>query len=165
MKNWWLGLLPRERLIVAAGVLVLVIFIFVTRVLLPLNDKLDIARSDVASQQELLSWLQPRAAELRQRRTSGDQPQQETISASDLLVVADRQAKAAGLADSIKRTNPEAGSGVRMVLEQARFDDLLRWLGQLYRQHGVEVESLAVTKKDQAGYVDARVSLRAGAVQ
>ncbi len=162
MKNWWIGLAPRERLILMVGGGFFLLFLFVTRVMQPLNEKLESAQVELQDRQELLAWLQPRAEELRSRRADGDGPKQTTIDASDLLVVADQQAKAAGLSDSIKRTNPEAGNGVRIVLEQARFDDVVQWLAQLYRQSGVEVENLAITKKDPEGYVDARVSLRAG---
>lgn len=162
MKNWWLGLAPRERLILMVGGGFFLLFLFVTRVMQPLNSKLEAAQIELQDRQELLAWMQPRAAELRSRRAAGDGPKQTTIAASDLLVVADQQAKAAGLSDSIKRTNPEAGNGVRIVLEQARFDDVVQWLAQLYRQSGVEVQNLAITKKDPEGYVDARVSLRAG---
>jgi type II secretory pathway component PulM len=42
-------------------------------------------------------------------------------------------------------------------MEDAAFDDMVRWLETLRRTYGVEIDNIIVDRKNVAGKVDARI--------
>src|SRR3569623_709716 len=77
-----------------------------------------------------------------------------------LLTVIDEAVQQAQLQPAVRRIQPEGSSMVRVVLEQAAFDDMVMWLGRLQRAYGVSIVDLAVDRREQGGRVNARVTLK-----
>jgi general secretion pathway protein M len=64
----------------------------------------------------------------------------------------------------LQRVEPEGANGVRVWLEQAPFDDVLRWLDKLSTERGVRVTAFATERRaEQPGRADVRVVLEGGA--
>lgn len=70
-KARWRELQPRERTILSAGVVFLVVFILYAGIWSPVQDKLKRLRSSVPQAQQKLAWMQVNAAQAKRLRTRG----------------------------------------------------------------------------------------------
>jgi len=61
----------------------------------------------------------------------------------------------------LKRVEPEGSDSVRVWLDGAPFDVLVKWLGTLSTIHGVKAETVTLERTDTAGRVNARLTLQA----
>jgi general secretion pathway protein M len=160
VKTWFAGLDPRERrLVMAAAALLLVLLLYVG-LWEPLVNNVDRLRSSTAQQQSVLSWMQQAAQEVKQLRGGGTVARPAT--GQSLLSLVDSSAKAGRLGTALKRVQPDGEQRVRVWLEAASFDDLVRWLTTLQQRQGVHVVSSVFEAKDEVGRVDARIVFEAG---
>jgi general secretion pathway protein M len=153
LRQWYLGLKERERRIVAIGAAVLAVLILVGGVLLPLESAVSSAVSRRDSKREDLAWMQAHAPEVRAAaallpRNTGE----------PAVVLVDRIGHEAGLADSLRGTQPSGTDGVRVQLEAAPFDLLVTWLATLEQRYGLSTESITVDRTARPGLVNASVT-------
>ncbi|MEH6447319.1 MAG: type II secretion system protein M [Oleispira sp.] len=73
-----------------------------------------------------------------------------------ILAVVTQQAKKSNI--NLKRFEPD-GDGLRIWLEDAVFDDAIRWLEELNRQHGIQIKQINVDRSEKSGLVDLRGTL------
>ena len=154
VRAWFLSLAPRERALVAGGAAVLLVLIVYLLVVEPLVQRRALLERGVASQRELLTWMQQAVVPLR--NGAGQRVQSRGES---LFAVVDRSARGSALAGALQRVQPEGNTNVRVWFNDAAFDELVRWLAALQREHGVAVGGLTVERADCAGLVNARVTL------
>ncbi len=160
IRHFWEGLQPRERisLMLGAGaVLILLLWLLLVE---PYRTSVQRLEQSVAARQADLQWMGAAAAELRQLRGSAPST---SMAGQSLLSLADSTARRHGLGEVMNRVQPEGQESVRVWLEGAPFDDVMRWLGALNRQHGVVVSAVVVEPRPQPGLADVRVVLREGA--
>ena len=74
------------------------------------------------------------------------------------VVLVDRVGHEAGLADSLRGTQPSGAAGVRVQLESAPFDTLVAWLATLEQRYGLAIESITVDRTARPGLVNASVT-------
>ena len=79
-----------------------------------------------------------------------------------LLVLIDRTAHDAGLADKITSTDPEGENGLRVRLENVTFDTVVLWVSSLQAEHGLTVQSASIARTPTAGAVIATFVLTRG---
>jgi len=156
LKQFWGNLQSRERHTLLGGAIVLVPLLVYALLIDPFQQELQRLEQGVESQRELLAWMQQAAAEVKQLR--GTQPGAQRVSGQSLMSTIDASARSTGLSGAIKQLRPE-GQGVKVRLEEAAFDDMLRWLGQLSSRHGIAVSGLVMERLPQAGRVNASVVL------
>ena len=80
-----------------------------------------------------------------------------------LVVIVDNSLRQRGLTNSLQRSQPTpSGTGIRVEFENAAFDDLMLWLGDLHRGYGLELESgsFSVASGDIPGRVNSSVTLQ-----
>jgi len=160
MKAWFDNLDPRERMMVVAGATLLVLFLIYILVLAPIHSGYDSLRNTVEAQRTTALWMQESAQTLtRLKRSSGRAVQ--GLGGRSLLSVADSTARAGGLGPALKRVEPEGSDSVRVWLDGAPFDVLVKWLGTLSTIHGVNAETVTLERTDTAGRVNARLTLQA----
>lgn len=159
MKDWLEGLEPRERLLLATGVAALVLLLVFVLIWSPLHSAYRTLQSDVAAQRDTAVWMQASAARLGQLKRSGGNVQ--GLGGRSLLAVTDSTARAAGLGPALRRVEPEGSNNVRVWLEGASFDVLVKWLGTLKSTHGIAAESATLERGEAAGRVNARLTLQA----
>jgi general secretion pathway protein M len=160
MKAWLESLETRERMMLAAGVVVLLVFMFYILVWSPIHTVYSELRNTVDEQRKTAVWMQESAQTLaRMKRSSGHAAQ--GLGGRSLLSVADSTARAGGLGQSLKRVEPEGSDSVRVWLDGASFDVLVRWLVKLSSIHGVNAESVTMEQSGTAGRVNARLTLQA----
>lgn len=160
MKEWFDELESRERLLVISGAVALVIFLVYVLVLQPLRSSYHDLKENVSVQRETAQWMQQGAHQVQQLRRAGGATSK-GLGGRSLLAVADSTARAGGLGPFLKRVEPEGKNGVRVWLEGASFDDLVKWLGILSTSHGVDVDNASLERSESAGRVNARLTLQA----
>jgi general secretion pathway protein M len=160
LRLHWDQLQARERRVLAAGaaaVLVMAVYVLAWE---PLVDGRARLQGEVTEQRALLAWMEQSAREVQALRGSRT-PQRN--SGQSLMAVVDRTARAQGLGTALERVQPDGERAVRVWLKQAPFDQSLRWLDQLITAQGLRVTGLVVERGSEAGKVDARITLEAGA--
>lgn len=73
-----------------------------------------------------------------------------------ILSLVTRQAKASNI--NLKRFEPD-GDGLRIWLEDAVFDDAIRWLEELNQQYDIQIKQINVDRSEKSGLVDLRGTL------
>lgn len=160
MKDWFLALAPRERVIVASGAVALLLLFVYLALWEPLDRRVQGLREGVAAQQGNLAWMLGASEEIRRLRGTGGRPS--TADDRSLLTIVDQSARESGIKQALHRMEPEGGTGVRLWLAATPFDQLVTWLGQLEREHGIAVSALSLEPKETPGTVEARVTLERG---
>ncbi len=151
--QWWQGLEPRERRLLAAGAVVAAAMLGWAWVWQPLAAGRAALRAQIAEQRALRVWLEalPRAIPVNVPAAAA--------GTSSLLRVVDETLRAAGMAASIERIDPEGTERVRVWLRAAPFDSLVGWLEQLVLTAGLEIEEAEISREQNAtGQVTARLT-------
>jgi general secretion pathway protein M len=158
LRQWWAGLQPRERLILALGAGVVTIT-FVYLLLDPLFRGVSARAQRVAEKEALLADVQrsaarlPRAGGVNKPDAGGTAP----------VIIANRTIQAAGLGNYLKQAQPSGeGDGVRVQFEDVPFDTMVLWLSQIATQHGMRIDSAQLDAGNRPGTADARLSLQGG---
>jgi general secretion pathway protein M len=161
MKQWWMSRTSQEqRALMIGGAVVCLLMIYLL-IWEPFAERVDIAAMRVKSQQSTLIWMQESAARIKQLKSSGSAGKP-AASNQALLTLVDRTAKQNRLRDYIQRLKPQGSNSVQIWMEQAPFDNLIKWLGRLESENGVNVESLSISREEGAGMVKARINLQRG---
>jgi general secretion pathway protein M len=160
MKQWWLSKTPQEHLAMIIGgsaVLILLIYLIIWR---PFEQNLEKKALLVTSQESTLEWMRGNVDLIQS--LSAKQDKRGTNSKEALLTLVDRTAKSIKLREQIQRIKPQGENTVQLWVEQASFDTLISWLGQLTQNYALDIESLNIDKQESPGLVNARVVLQRG---
>jgi general secretion pathway protein M len=161
MKEWFEQLEPRERLLVmiAGGLVVFTLIVMLG--IRPILNQSKRGHELVADKRELLAELSDVAARLGPQRGT---PQANASGTSQSLVlVIDQSTRSSGLAQHLKRNQPDGASSIRLRFEDAPFDTLIQWLQGLQNQHGISVTSANIDTAAVTGRVNCNLTLsRAG---
>jgi general secretion pathway protein M len=160
VRAWFDSLGTRERMILAAGLALLIPLLVWALLWQPLAGSVDRLEEEVAQQRETLAWMQRAAAEVKRLRGSGGTAAA-GLGGRSLLAVVDQSARAAGLGGGVKRIEPESADAVRVTLEGVAFDTVLTWLDALGRDFGVAAGMVSVEREPVPGQVRMRLTLHA----
>lgn len=156
MKDWFASLQVRERRLLIGGAAVLAIAAFWLFAWDPVMTGSARAAVDVERKQQLLE---------RARRTlavadngAAAVPVSPACTQSLTLLVANT-VRDAGLSNAYRSSSPFGDDGLRVSLENASFDQTVRWLGRLRGECGITVDSGSFTKRTEPGRVDASIAL------
>ncbi|MEW8536277.1 MAG: type II secretion system protein M [Candidatus Thiodiazotropha endolucinida] len=158
MKEWWQSKTPQEHMaliIGAAAILLLLVYLLLWR---PFNQALDKKALLVESQQLTLNWMQDNLDLVKNLRNQ--QRGKSAGSNEALLTLVDRTAKKIRLRQQIQRIKPQGDNAVQLWIEEAPFDTIIKWLGQLTQTHAIEIDSLTIDRQDKPGLVNARLVLQ-----
>ena len=161
MMDWFNSLESRDRRAVLAAAAVLALAVFYFGFWEPQVASRHTLREDVEQQRKNLAWMRGAAAEVQVLKSGGGQASTRREGKS-LLGLLDRTARAAALSQSITRMEPQGKERVRIWLTEANFDNVITWLGQLRKQHGVQVSSLDLERGKAPGLVGGRLALGYG---
>ena len=163
MKEWWSGLNPREQRMVLFGGIALILMVLYFGVWEPIRAQKENLEKAVMEQRAVRDWMQQAAVEVNALRgRSKGRPGAGGSSDRSLLAVVDQTAKRGKLGPALRRVEPEGASAVRVWLDQASFDDTMRWLTGLQRNYGIFVSTISVDRQDTPGVVNVRLSLQGG---
>lgn len=159
MKAWLASLEPRERVMVYAAAAVLLLLLAYLLLLRPFHVGYDRLSASVAEQRETVQWMTQSAARVKQLQRSGAAAAG-GLGGRSLLSATDAAARSAGLGPSLKKVEPDGSQGVRVWLDDARFDDMVGWLDVMGARYGVDVDTITLERGASPGLVNARMNLQ-----
>jgi general secretion pathway protein M len=160
VREWFESLQERERLFVAAAAAALALAVFYLAVWMPLDSGQESAARGVQTWQDALADLRAMQGDLQAAGTGtarGAPPD----AGQSLVMIADKTLRSRDLYNSLQRSSPTPGNGIRLEFENVAFDELMLWLGDLARDYGLQVQSgsFSATAQDAAGRVNATLIL------
>jgi general secretion pathway protein M len=155
LKDWFQTLKPRERVMVAGGAVV-VVFAIIFMGLAPFYKSIHTRSERVARKQGDLAWMRSVAPELQ---ALGQNQVMAGPSNESLVVLIDRTARECGLGTALTGQTPNGATGIRVRLESAAFDVLVKCLATLQQAHAVTIESATFDRTAKPGLVNANLVL------
>lgn len=161
MKAWFESLGGREQLMVAAAAVVFALFLVYALVWSPLQTSHETLQTRVKVQRDTAAWMTQSAGQLQQLQHERG-PGAQSLGGKSLLAMADSTARANGLGTSLKRVEPEGSNNVRVWLEDAAFDQVVKWLGVISSTYGIGIDSATMERvAGSVGKINARLTLQA----
>ncbi|MGI9342928.1 MAG: type II secretion system protein GspM [Gammaproteobacteria bacterium] len=157
LRAWFEQLAPRERLLVAAAAGVIVLAVIIMAGVRPVMSQSKRGHELVEDKRELLAELREVAARLGPQRGAGAAAARG--STQSLVLVIDQTTRSSGLAQHLKRNQPDGADSIRLRFENAPFDNLVTWLNTLQNQHGISVTSANIDASQQPGRVNCNLTV------
>lgn len=161
MKNVFVHLSRREKLMVIMTGVFILFFLSYTFIARPLAERLQFYQDRLPAQQELLAWMEQASQEVQQLRATRQGLSGAGGNDSPLAIIS-KSGKAQGLGNSIKRIEPGEGQEVRLWLDGVIFDDMVPWLSMLEEQYGLTVGDISLDRDKDPGYVNVRLTFQGG---
>jgi general secretion pathway protein M len=159
--NWFKQLPLRERRTLIIGAIALSSILFYFLLWEPLITARTQLENIVASQKSTLQWMNDAAAEVQQlqhRPQTTSSPSKKPTQS--LLSLIDRSTRIGAFRRANKRIEAKGKQEVRVNFEDVSFTDLMRWLGQLYNQHQIQVSTINIEQKHIPDKVKVRLTLK-----
>lgn len=147
-KKYWGELQPRERLILSWGGFIVAIILLYALLLQPLYRAVSFMESSLPGLRSNLVWMQQTDQLLEDG--GGVIAQKGFDGAGEsLLSVIESTARRAKLSKSIQQMVPgKDNAEVRVILEDANFNQWLQWVDILYKQSGVDIRQVTAERDD-----------------
>lgn len=153
MKQWFYGLNAREQMSVMALALALLLYVVFVGVLEPLSDKRASLEQQNTVIAESLSDVDAMVSEIKQLRESGAQ----TNGKRNLTTLINRSTSRLQL--PVSRLQPNSRGEIQVRLEDAAFDDMLKWLHEMEYREGLLVREVSMTQGRSSGRVNVTVRM------
>lgn len=151
-RAWWSGLAQREQRVLSAGAIALAVILLYLVVWEPLGK----ARRD---REEALADARALATQIETLAANRGGATTVTGADQSLLAIVDQSRRASSITKPPSRQQPEGDTTVRIWLEDAPFDGLVRWLNDLQTRYGVRVNDADIERESGPGLVNARLTL------
>jgi general secretion pathway protein M len=157
VRNWFAGLAPRERWLVLAAAAVAIFAIVFAGGIQPLRAARTRAADEVAARRALLADIEGVAGRYGPQvaRPAGGA----VAGADSLVVVVDRSTRERGLAPYLKRNQPDGPASIRLRIENAPFDLVLEWLGELQAREGLRATAASFDPAGEPGRINSNLVL------
>lgn len=153
MKDWFLALNQREQMSLMALALAVVVYVLFEFVWSPLAEQREnLAQQNVAIAESLVR-VDAMVSELQQLRDSGAQ-----VGAKRNLTRLINQSTTR-LKLAVSRLQPNSRGEIQVRLENAAFDDVLKWLHEMEYREGLLVREVSITQAGSTGRVNATVRM------
>jgi type II secretory pathway component PulM len=153
--QWWNQLQPRERMILTAGSIALVLILGYFQMYQPLSADNKVLRHSIQQQQLLREWMQKAAVKVKQSgaaaaaQAGGKRP-----PLLSLLSTTSRQM----IPDAAFNLEERAQGRVTVETAKVNFDNLAGWLLRLERQHRVVLTRARLQATTDPGYIEASLT-------
>jgi len=156
VKQWFLSLAPRERLIVGLGGGVVVLILLYVLLVEPFVQGIAEREQRIAQLEEDLAWMVDAASEVVALRETGATTD-EIDSDQPVYLAIDDAVSAAGLPQPDELA-PDGSDTARVEFDEVAFDRLMEVIADLESQSGIVV-TRARFERQEAGIVTARLTL------
>ena len=161
LRQWYEGLAPRERVAVIICAIVVTIAVLYYGLWRPLNTSVEEGRLRLTAQADETRWMLGIRDEAR--LLQADNTQRRIQGRNDsLLSIVDSTSRENGLGEAVRRIQPDDDDQATVTLEKANFNQMLFWLRSLQRDYGVAAQQMTITRDEEAGTVQARLTLARG---
>jgi general secretion pathway protein M len=156
MKAWFESLESREKRFVVAALAMVVFAVLYFGIWRPLDRNQQQLADSVETWKSAVADLRPLRAQLQ-----GMSVRTQTGRNDSLVVIVDTTLRQRGLYSALQRSQPTAQNGIRVEFENAGFDDLMLWLGDLGQSYGLHLQSGNFSRSASgiSGRVNATVTL------
>lgn len=142
----------RERRMVYAAAIVLLIFLPYQLAWVPFTNVITDLEQKVQQQEQDLLWMQTSSAELRQLARNA----KTTTGGSNSLYGVIENTARQKFGNDI-RVEQESKNGIRVTIRETGFDDMLLWLDDLQVRHKVYVKEFKVERETGVGRVSVKL--------
>ena len=157
LKDWFFGLKPRERILVAGGAAIVVLVALYTLAIAPFYGAVSSRAERVGQKEGDLAWMRSVAGEMMALNATATAPA--APSNESLVVLIARTARECGLGGALTGQTPDGAHGIRVRLEGAEFEKLVMCLASLQQAHSVTIESATIDRTAKPGLVNASLVL------
>lgn len=147
-RQWWQSITQREQRLLMVGALFVLLGCLFWGIIQPLASKSEIARARLASEQQLLGWVQGKADSIIAARGSNGGA---TVSNTPINQVVNSSARQFNI--ELIRVQSRNDT-LQVWVQPIAFNQLLNWFAFLKQQHGVEVAFLDIEDSDRAGVIE-----------
>lgn len=158
LRIWFVGLQPRERLIILVGSGLLLLTAIYTLGIAPLNKAVTERRARVLQKQSDLAWMQSVVSQVSV--ASASRPLA-NLNESIVVTIANTAGQA-NISSALTGQSPTGPNEVRVRFEAVDFDALVLWLGTLQQQAGIHVSAAEINRTANPGRVNADLTLARG---
>ncbi|MHB8403804.1 MAG: type II secretion system protein GspM [Gammaproteobacteria bacterium] len=159
LRQWFMGLEKRERLVLGSGGVILFLVIIYASIVSPYSSHRQALKAHVQQQIALLAWMRPAASRIESLR--GTRPG--ALPGGSLLSVVNSSVAGVGLSNALQQAQQASDGSVRAQFSGADFDNLVRWLDTLHRNYGVVPAEMSATRGSGPGLVNVNLKLQGAA--
>ena len=148
LKKHWAELQPRERVILFLGSIAVSVILLYALLLQPLYKAIASMESALPALRSNLVWMR-QTNELLEG--GGNIAVNRSVQGGNesLLSVVESTARSANVRKSIQQMVPDKSTNeVRVVLEDANFNQWLLWIDNLYKRYGVDIRQVSADRDD-----------------
>lgn len=155
-KEWWAQASSRDQLFLVIGLGFVGLYIMFMLVLKPvqeMREKENVKNNALRSSLETVRGLSAQVAAQNQggpKNSKGSKLEtivQQTVSANGLQVAS---------------MNASGKTGVRLRFDEARFENVLKWLYEMEITHNLQIKDLSVARASRSGTVTVNLRLHQG---
>jgi general secretion pathway protein M len=158
MQQWFNNLTRQEQLMLLLGSFAVLVYIIYVIILRPLSDKADLLATQNVAAAQTLATVKALAEEYKQLEKSGASAG--SNQKSNLTRLIDSTVKKNNLV--MQRFQPSSSGDIQVRLENAVFNDVVAWLGELELDYLVVIKDLSITPAQGSGIVNVSVRLNPG---
>ena len=158
MREWFDSIQPREQIAVIVATAFVVFAILWFGVWQPLDRGQTKLAESVGDWERALTELRPLKAQLL---AGGGTAPVVSGDGQSLVVIVDTSLGMRNLSRALQRSQPTGANAIRVEFQDASFDDLIRWLGDLSTRYGLQVRTgnFSLSSQSVPGRVNASVTL------
>ena len=157
MKNWVKSLRIRERVFLLTATVFLVVTVLYLGIWTPLDRGQESLSLSVDSWKNAL--IEIRSLKYQLQSLASEQSKQIEHNQS-LIVIIDNTLRERNLYDSLQRSQPITSKSISVEFENATFDELILWLGELSTKYGLKLRSGNFSyAHDSEGRVNSTITL------
>lgn len=157
MKAWYQGLESRERIILTLGAIFAAIALFYMLVWSPISASNVRLEDSLVSNNEIIAELRKFEGRIP-APASGSNAGQNSDRALVLLI--SQTVGRFGLTNALQSSKPSSNdSTVTVRFDNASFDSLVAWVGDLQSSHGLNVRSASFRRAGTSGRVNSTLTL------
>lgn len=155
----WQHLSQREKIILAAGSVFVLLSFFYLMLWSPLVTTADYYRQEVVANKMLLTQIEQVGPEISSLRSQIKRSQ--IKNQAELISVLEKASKKSRVAQALTSSGFGPQNTVRLQFDDVVFDDLVAWLVELQQKNGIVVDTFHIEKTTGIGHVRAQVTVMA----
>lgn len=157
MKEWWDGLNSREKMLIAIGAGSIFLWILYELLWSPMLSIVNTRRDALIEKARVLQSLLD--ARVRIQNLQGLGFKAPGKFREPLLVLTERSLQKKNLSGHVKSLRQEQDNQIELVLESIVFDNMAKWLQELWQNDGIIVQSAVINASESSGVVNVKLVL------
>jgi len=155
LGKWYFERERSEQRILAAVAILVIVSLFWASIWKPVSDWQQVQANRQHNAQKLLDWLEQNK-QAAQQASKSDSPNGN--GSRGIIPVITQAAEAQSL--KLTRLQPDANGIVNVVLQEQRFNEIIKWVQQLVEKNEISIDRATFSSQTNPGYVNAQLRLQ-----